>query len=82
MAAATSAGELTEAIEEGDNAARLAGAGMDWYAAILATTIDATQMGATRVGNALTKRAFKILSNYAEVLRRITLWKCTYKRSR
>lgn len=75
MAAATSAGELTEAMAEGNNAARLAGAGMDWYAAILATTIDATQMGATRVGNALTKRAFKILSNYAKVLRRITLWK-------
>ena len=29
MAAATSAGELAEAMAEGNNAARLAGAGMD-----------------------------------------------------
>lgn len=62
MAAATSAGELAEAMAEGNNAARLAGAGMDWYAAILATTIDATQMGATRVGNAF-KTMFARYSN-------------------
>ena len=54
MAAAISAGELAEGMAEGNNAARLAGASLDWYAGIIAATADATQMGASRVGNALT----------------------------
>lgn len=56
MEAATSAGDLATAMAEGNNAARLAGASLDWYAGVLAATIDTTQMGASRVGNALTNK--------------------------
>ena len=63
MKAAISAGELAQAMAEGNNMARISGASMNWYAGALAAVVSNTQMDSLRVGNAYRT----MFSRYANV---------------
>ena len=63
MEAAISAGGLAQAMAEGNNMARTAGASMNWYAGALAAVTSNTQLDPTRVGTAYRT----MFSRYANV---------------